>query len=81
MRGADSSLFFLLSPSNHWGAAKSAVNSNFFFFLTDKCVIFDQNRNVYYGTLVSIYRADFPYYNAFEFYVFKSLIMSEEHLT
>lgn len=70
----------LLLSSSHWGAAKSAVSCNFFFFFKDKRVIVDQNRNIYNDSLVSIYRTDFPYYDALAFYIPKSHIISEEHV-
>lgn len=50
-----------------------------FFFLKDKWVMFDQNRDIYDDTLVGIYRTDFPYYSALACYVSKSHTVSEEH--
>lgn len=47
---------------------------------TDTCIIFDQNRSVYYDTLVGIYRTDFSYYSVLESYISKSLMICEEHL-
>lgn len=73
------SLVFLLSLSYHWGAAKGVV-SRIFFFFKDKCVILDQNRDIYYNTSVGKYRADFPYHNVHSFYVSKFQIISEECL-
>ena len=52
----------------------------FFFFYKDKCVILDQNRDIYYDTSVGKYRADFPYHNVRSFYVSKFQIISEECL-
>ena len=69
---------FPLSLSYHWGAAKGVVSCIFFFFFKDKCVILDQNRDLYYDTSVGKYRADFPYHNVHAFYVSKFQIISEE---
>lgn len=74
--------FLFLFPTT--GGLQRALLATFFFsfhfFFKDKCVIFDQNRDICYDTLAGIYRADSPYYNAREFYVSKFYIISEEHL-
>ena len=75
-----SSFFLFPTTGGLQRALLAAIFFFFFFFFKDKCVILDQNRDIYYDTSVGKYRADFPYHNVRSFYVSKFQIISEECL-